>query len=98
MKKLLSIFAIGGGILGSTLPTVTACKLKPKPTHLILNNLQIYNLNVEKNQTNLIINGQKAYLHIEDEIIDEYKTIFPKATLTVTNFNSGSLTLSQRQT
>ena len=31
MKKLLSILAIGAGVLGSTLPTVTACKSKPNP-------------------------------------------------------------------
>jgi len=87
MKKLLSVFAIIGGILGSTLPTITACKTKPKPkanyplSHIMpiqfnpgkfnLNDIQLYNLGIESDMSM----NRNALLHnISLQIMNEYNS------------------------
>jgi len=101
MKKLLSILSIGT-ILASTLPTLVACNSSNPPNPktklaLALNNLQIFNINVTKNNNNLLIDGQSAYKEVEFEIIDEYKTIFPKTKLSINDFESNSTKLQNNK-
>ena len=104
MKKLLSILAIGGGILAFTLPTVTACKSKSKPkppaaptiAKLNLNEINVFNIKVTKNTTTrkLQINVNNAFNKIKTVIIDQYNDQKYKdvQTLSPSDFTYGSTT------
>jgi len=113
MKKILSIFSIGailgsgtilsgGGIACGSKPTPPPGPTpKPTPTppkQLKLKNLQIFDIPVSKNSNSLTINGQSAYTKVEEEIIQEYKAIFPSSSLNIDNFNPGSLNLTKTKT
>jgi len=97
MKKLLSILTIGGGILGSTLPMVTACKSKPKPpkppiAKWDLNNIKLFNLNLIWTYHHLHLQARRSALLyvISLQILAEYNSeSFPNK-LKETDFMYGS--------
>jgi len=97
MKKLLSILSIGT-ILGSSSPMVVACNsttntIKDTNKLTFLNNLEIYNINVQKNSSqsdnDLYINPTLAYTNIEKSIIQQYSDYGFKNKLNIDNFVVG---------
>ena len=82
MKTLLSIFTIGIGTLAFTLPTVTACKSKPKPQSKLIPSkpakLNLHDLRItgivptSAWDQSLTINIKNAYDKIVNKIIQAY--------------------------
>jgi len=60
---------------------------------LSLNNLVIKNININSNQSNFEINGQTAYNNVANQIIAQYKTIFPDSTLALASFKMNSVSI-----
>jgi len=71
---------------------------KPKPTELTLNNISIININVNLNASGdgFVLDGIAAYKNVEEQIIQQYKTIFPKANLSLNDFASNSTSLANK--
>jgi len=111
MKKILSIFSIGvilgsgtilsgGGIACNNPTPPNPPAPKPTPSQLTLNNVSIININVALNQDHngFVLNGVAAYKNVEEQIIDQYKVIFPKSKLSINNFESNSTSLTGKKT
>jgi len=84
MKKLLSILAIGGGILGSTLPTITACNQTGK---FYLNNIQLYNLDI---YYDMRVNRNSLLHNISLKIMAQYNSQSFSNKLKVSDFMYGT--------
>ena len=78
-----------GGVLGSTLPTITACNQAGQfnPGKFYLNNIQLYNLGVYYDMS---INRNTLLHNISLQIMNEYNSQSFANKLKVSNFMYGT--------
>jgi len=112
MKKLLNILSIIVIFTSSATVSAYTYKnrnnnaFNPQPSkdikplkHLTLNNLTIFNINVSLNASgdNFVLNGISAYKTIRNEIINQYRVVFPNDNLKPSDFafNSTKLILKK---